>query len=82
LFRKGILGYCTSDFEKQNDDSRVKNEKQSLDSPAFLSEVNNNFPLEVKIALFRSLLKGGENLYAERFESLNEWVQGIVRSPK
>ena len=57
-------------------------------------EVNNNSPPEVKVALFRSLFKGRDDLYARRFESRktgksgyqpacrNEWVRGVCEKPK
>ena len=53
------------------------------------SQINNQSPPEAKIALFRSLFRGREDVYAKRFESKktgksgyqpvcrNEWVQGI-----
>ena len=31
-------------------------------------EINNHSPPEVKIALFRSLFRGREDVYAKRFE--------------
>jgi hypothetical protein len=59
-----------------------------------LSGINSNSPSETKIALFRSMFKGREDIYAKRFESKktgktgyqpacrNEWVQGICEKPK
>ena len=61
---------------------------------AFPSEINNSSSPEIKIALFRSLFKGREDIYAKRFESTktgksgylpvcsNEWVRGICEKPK
>ena len=58
------------------------------------SEINNRSPVEAKIALFRSLFKGREDLYAKRFESgttgksgyqpacRHEWVRGICEKPR
>ena len=58
------------------------------------NHINNQSPPEVKIALFRSLFRGREDVYAKRFESKktgktgyqpvcrNEWVQGICEKPK
>jgi len=58
------------------------------------AEINNYSSPETKIALFRSLFKGREDVYAKRFESKktgksgyqpvcrNEWVQGICEKPK
>ena len=58
------------------------------------SSVDLSSPAEVKIALFRSLFRGREDVYARRFESLksgksgyapacaNEWVRGICRKPQ
>src|SRR5215469_15864328 len=54
---------------------------------------NQSLP-ENKIALFRSLFKGREDVYAKRFESRktgksgyqpvcrNEWVRGVCEKPK
>ena len=59
-----------------------------------LPSVNNESPPEAKIALFRSLFQGREDVYARRFESRrtgktgyqpacrNEWVTGICRKPR
>ena len=56
--------------------------------------VNRHSPVEAKIALFRSLFRGREDVYPRRFESRktgragyspvcgNEWVQGICEKPK
>jgi hypothetical protein len=56
--------------------------------------INNLSPPEVKIALFRALFKGREDVYAKRFESKktgksgyqpvcrNEWVKGVCGKPK
>jgi len=76
----------------------VKKEKvhDSVLTQELLTEnhVNNQSPPEVKIALFRSLFRGREDVYAKRFESKktgksgyqpvcrNEWVQGICEKPK
>ena len=59
-----------------------------------LSEINNRSPPVSKIALFRSLFRGRDDVYAKRFESRktgksgyqpvcrNEWVRGICGKPK
>jgi len=56
--------------------------------------VNQLSPAEAKIALFRSLFRGREDVYPRRFESRktgragyspvcsNEWVQGICEKPR
>jgi superfamily II DNA or RNA helicase/very-short-patch-repair endonuclease len=56
--------------------------------------VNQRSPTEAKIALFRSLFRGREDVYPRRFESRktgragyspvcgNEWTQGICEKPK
>jgi hypothetical protein len=58
------------------------------------NEIRDHSPPEVKIALFRSLFKGREDVYAKRYESRktgksgyspvcrNEWVRGICEKPK
>jgi len=57
-------------------------------------DVNQRSPAEAKIALFRSLFRGREDVYPRRFESRktgragyspvcgNEWVQGICEKPR
>ncbi|MDR2477893.1 MAG: DEAD/DEAH box helicase [Treponema sp.] len=73
---------------------------QQPKSPAVLKgevcppEINNHSPPENKIALFRSLFRGREDVYAKRFESKktgksgyqpvckNEWVTGVCEKPK
>jgi len=63
-------------------------------SPAQPTPVTNHSSQEAKIALFRSLFRGREDVYARRFESLktgkkgyqpvcrNEWVSGVCGKPK
>jgi hypothetical protein len=56
--------------------------------------VNLTSPSQAKIALFRSLFRGREDVYPRRFESrktgeagyapacANEWVRGICEKPR
>src|SRR5919106_6742510 len=56
--------------------------------------VDRHAPADAKIALFRSLFRGREDVYPRRFESrktgksgyapacLNEWVRGICEKPR
>lgn len=56
--------------------------------------IDNRSPAAAKIALFRSLFRGREDVYARRFESrksgrsgyqpdcANEWVRGVCEKPK
>ncbi len=56
--------------------------------------VNHYSPPEAKIALFRSLFRGRDDVYPRRFESrrtgksgyqpacANEWVRGVCEKPK
>jgi len=70
-----------------------------VDTPVRLADlahgaVNQRSPAEAKIALFRSLFRGREDVYPRRFESRktgragyspvcgNEWVQGICERPR
>jgi len=67
---------------------------QEAPSPFKLLSVTDQSSPEAKIALFRSLFRGREDVYAKRFESLktgkkgyqpvcrNEWVSGICKKPK
>ena len=68
--------------------------QETLVSPARLPSVTNQSSPEAKIALFRSLFRGREDVYPRRFESQktgkqgyapvcrNEWVSGICEKPK
>lgn len=59
-----------------------------------VASVNHGSPTEAKIALFRSLFRGREDVYPQRFESrtsgkagyspacANEWVRGICEKPR
>ena len=66
-----------------------------IESPSNkLPPTSNQSPQEEKIALFRSLFRGREDVYPRRFESLktgkagyqpacrNEWVRGICEKPR
>ena len=59
-----------------------------------LPPINNSSPPEVKIALFRSLFRGREDVYPKRWENRgkgtsgyvpackNEWLRGVCNKPK
>lgn len=67
--------------------------KQSMSSLSETS-LSQNSPSADKIALFRSLFKGREDVYARRWESVrssksgyqpacrNEWIRGLCRKPE
>ena len=56
--------------------------------------LHNGSPAQIKIALFRSLFRGREDVYPRRFESLrtgksgyapacaNEWRPGVCEKPR
>jgi hypothetical protein len=56
--------------------------------------LDSNSPVQQKIALFRSLFRGREDVHARRFENPktgqagyapacgNEWVRGVCRKPQ
>jgi len=81
-------------IEKQTATAATTQEPLSGDSSkASLIEINNHSPPDIKVALFRSLFKGREDVYAKRFESKtgksgyqpvcrNEWVRGICEKPR
>ncbi len=62
--------------------------------PASDGVLNQHSPAAAKIALFRSLFRGREDVYPRRFESrttgksgyapacANEWVRGICEKPR
>ncbi|HRT28490.1 MAG TPA: DEAD/DEAH box helicase family protein [Kiritimatiellia bacterium] len=64
------------------------------ESRAELPQVNRRSPPDAKIALFRSLFRGREDVYARRFESArsgrsgyqpacaHEWARGLCEKPK
>ena len=88
--KKHRLEEAQAALEKQTADAATTQKLLSKDSSqASLIKINNYSPTEIKIALFRSLFKGREDVYAIRFESRktgkpgyhpvcrNEWVKGI-----
>lgn len=62
--------------------------------PQQLSQIDRLSPVDAKIAVFRSLFRGREDVYARRFESRktgksgyspacgNEWVKGVCDKPR
>jgi len=80
--------------------AELQHEKSALlqpsTSPDFTgkSTVTNQSSQDEKIALFRSLFRGREDIYPRRFESLktgkqgyqpvcqNEWIRGVCERPK
>jgi len=82
-------------FEKQTSDQTTTQKPLSKNSSQVSpNEINNYSSSEIKVALFRSLFKGREDIYAKRFESRktgksgyqpvcrNEWVRGICEKPR
>src|SRR5712691_10527005 len=81
LKREGWLGSCGKNYEHN-----------LMDQGSAL--VDQRSSSEAKIALFRSLFRGREDVYARRFESRktgksgyapacgNEWVRGVCEKPK
>ena len=68
--KKQQLEEALSTLSIQTDNSATVSKDNSEDSlPASSSEINNYSPPETKIALFRSLFRGREDVYAKRFES-------------
>jgi superfamily II DNA or RNA helicase len=79
------------------DKKRLLAEAQNVRSkpaPDPVRPIDNHSPPETKIALFRSLFSGRDDIYAKRFESTksgksgyrpacrNEWVRGVCAKPK
>ena len=81
--------------------AELQHEKAALTQPIVVSSIDDNQPIvtnqssqEEKIALFRSLFRGREDVYPRRFESVktgkkgyqpvcrNEWVSGVCEKPK
>jgi len=93
--KKHRLEEARTSLEKQTANAVTIQKPLSGDSfQASLIEVNNHSPPEIKIAMFRSLFRGREDVYAKRFESKksgksgyqpacrNEWVRGICEKPR
>ena len=92
--KKHRLEEAQTALAKQTADAAATQKMLSGDSSqAFLIEINNHSPPEIKIALFRSLFKGREDIYAKRFENRtgrsgyspvcqNEWKDGICEKLK
>jgi len=93
--KKRSLEEAQAVFEKQTSDRTTMQKPLSKDSSQTSPiEINNNSSSEIKIALFRSLFKGREDVYAKRFENRktgksgyqpvcrNEWVRGICEKPR
>jgi hypothetical protein len=92
--KKHRLEKALATLEKQTADATTTQKLLSEDSSqASLIEINNHSPPEIKVALFRSMFRGREDVYAKRFESKktgksgyqpacrNEWVRGICEKP-
>jgi len=70
------------------------NRQQVLPAGDAVRIVNKRSPVEAKIALFRSLFRGRDDVYPRRFESrrtrksgylpacANEWVRGLCEKPR
>jgi hypothetical protein len=88
--RDELLGQLT---ELQREKASWLNGQEGPPQPMLPSLTNQSSP-EAKIALFRRLFRGREDVYARRFESprtgkkgyqpvcRNEWVSGICKKPK
>ena len=88
--RDELLGQLA---ELQHEKASFPNVQQAPPPPKLPSVTDQSSP-EAKIALFRDLFRGREDVYARRFESLktgkqgyqpvcrNEWVSGICKKPR
>src|SRR6185295_18018851 len=78
-----------------NDSAAGSAPQAALAAPERTREpITQNSPPSAKIALFRSLFRGREDVYARRFESrktgrsgyqpacANEWVRGVCEKPR
>jgi len=91
--KKHRLEETRSALEKQTADAATTQKPLSRASSQ-VSLIDNHSPPEIKIALFRSLFNGREDVYAKRFENKktgksgyqpacrNEWVRGICEKPR
>ena len=88
------LEQLLADKKRQLSETQIIFAKQTAEPATIQEQINNYSPPEVKIALFRSLFKGREDVYAKRFESVktgksgyqpvcrNEWARGKCGKPK
>ena len=60
----------------QREKAELLNVQEAPSPPASLPSVTNHSPQEAKIALFRSLFRGREDVYPKRFESLKTGKTG------
>jgi hypothetical protein len=79
---------------RRHDRSALTSVELTAVSTLDLGAVNQSAPPEAKIALFRSLFRGREDVYPRRFENRrtgktgyapacgNEWVRGICEKPR
>ncbi len=80
--------------ELQQEKASILHIQETPSQPTGLPSVTNQSSQEAKIAIFRGLFRGREDVYPKRFESLktgktgyqpvcrNEWVAGICEKPK
>ncbi len=80
--------------ELQQEKASILPAQETSPQSVKLPPVTNHSSQEAKIAVFRSLFRGREDVYPKRFESLktgktgyqpvcrNEWVTGICEKPK
>jgi len=93
--KKQRLEEALTTLEKQTTDVITMQKSRLGDSSqTSLIEINNHSSSEIKIALFRSLFRGREDVYAKRFENRktgksgyqpvcrNEWIRGICEKPR
>lgn len=88
--RDELLGQLA---ELQQEKASLSSAQEAPPQPKLPLVIDQSSP-EAKIALFRSLFRGREDVYARRFESLktgkkgyqpvcrNEWVSGICKKPR
>ncbi len=70
------LEQLLADKKHQLKEAQTVLAKQAAESIATQNRINNYSPPEAKIALFRSLFKGREDVYAKRFENAKTGKSG------
>ncbi len=70
------LEQLLADKKHQLKEAQTVLAKQAAESTATQNQINNYSPPETKIALFRSLFKGREDVYAKRFENAKTGKSG------
>ncbi|MBL7178848.1 MAG: DEAD/DEAH box helicase family protein [Desulfobacterales bacterium] len=92
--RERLLKQIETLTSLRREEARIDKTESSFIPSIYKPAIANSSSEEDKIALFRSLFRGREDIFPKRFESLrsaksgyqpacrNEWIRGICKKPK